>query len=396
MLSSPDVPKTKGDDSYNKLKKKYHDFGFPQTHVEVNGKPVSGKKKETFIGEITVDLTAGFEASVVNFRIFGAYDQSTGDFNFSDVEKQALLGVSLKVYVGYLGVLEPVFVGFVASVSFGYDGIDPPYIEITGMDAKGVMMASSYAYSLKVKSYGEAVNEILKRTAYTKMQSAKIIEKISVSDTPDKKQGGGGNDKASAETIEMVSESDYDFIIKAAKKFNFDFFIDRGNVIFRKAKSAQTPLMCLAVGKGVITFNLEYSLTGMVQKIEVRSLDAGKGQLIKADGTYSKDMSTGSAAKALINKSQKVYIDPSIHSEEQAKIRLDSLMEEMSYKLGYLECECIGIPEILPGNFIEIEVGSPADNKFYITNVTHRIKNDGTYTTKIIGKIDSVKKKSPI
>ncbi|MCL2035966.1 MAG: hypothetical protein FWG83_01085 [Oscillospiraceae bacterium] len=388
------IPKKRGDGSYKKFKGKYQGFEFPQTHVEVNGKPVSGKKKNTFIGEITVELTAGFEASVANFRIYGAYNQSNGEFNFSDVEKQAVLGVSLKIYLGYLGTLEPVFVGFVAGVSFGYDGIDPPYIEITGMDAKGVMMASCYANSLTAKSYGEAVSEILQRTAYEKMKSAKIIEDIAVTDTPDKKRGGG-DDKASAETIEMVSESDYDFILKAAKKFNYDFFVDRGTVVFRKAKSATKSIMCLAIGQGVLTFDLEYSLTGMVQKIEVRSLDAGKGEVIQAGDTYSKDMSTESKAKALIDKSRKVYIDPSIHSEEQAKARVESLMEEMSYRLGRLECECIGIPEILPGNFIEIEVGSPADNRFYITNVVHRISDDTGYRTKIIGKIDSIKKAIP-
>jgi hypothetical protein len=63
-------------------------------------------------------------------------------------------------------------------------------------------------------------------------------------------------------------------------------------------------------------------------------------------------------------------------------------MEEMSFRLGSMECDCIGIPEILPGNYAEINVGSPADNNFYLTNVIHKINSDGIYSSKLIGKAD--------
>ncbi|MCL2633105.1 MAG: hypothetical protein FWD34_01175 [Oscillospiraceae bacterium] len=378
---------------YDALLKKYERFENAQAYILLNGKQIGGKNTDMFVGDINVELTSGFEASVATFRIYNTYDMEKAKFRFSDVEKQAILGVAMTVYLGYIGQLEPVFTGFVAGVSFGYDGVNPPYIEITGMDAKGVMMASCYANSLTAKSYGEAVKEILQRTAYEKMKSSDVktgmILDVKVTDTPDKKQGG--EDKASAETIEMVSESDYEFIIKAAKKFNYDFFIDRGTVYFRKAKSDTSPLIKLGIGEGILTFNLEYSLTGMVETIEARSMDVGQGRVITSKSKYDKTLSTSSKAKALIGGSRRVFIDPTIYTQEQADARVASLMEDMSYRLGYLECECIGIPEIVPGYFAEVKLDSPADNSFYITNVTHTIKDNGVYRTKVIGKVDTVK-----
>jgi hypothetical protein len=383
------MPKTL---KYSELFDKYNGFENAQAYVELNGKQIGGGKTEMFVGELSVELTAGFEASVANFRIYNTYDMKKAKYKFSDIERQAVLGVAMRVYLGYLGRLELVFVGFVAGVNFGYDGAEPPFIEITGMDVKGVMMASCYANSLSAKYYSDAVKEILQRAAYDKMRNAKnkIITDVKVTDTPDKQQSGGDN-AASAQTIEMVSESDYEFIVKAAKKFNFDFFTNKGELIFRKAKSDSEPVTKLSIGQGILNYNLQYSLTGMVDIIEARSMDVAQGKVIKSSMRYGGTLSTSSRARALIRGSRRVFIDPTIHSQEQADARAASLMEEVSYRLGSLECECYGIPELLPGFFVNIELGSPADNRFYLTNVTHSFMEDGIYRTKLVGRINTIK-----
>ncbi|MDR1674390.1 MAG: hypothetical protein LBR54_02950 [Oscillospiraceae bacterium] len=388
----PGLPGTvsMGADAYGKLMKKYGNFELAQAEVLINGQTVSKGKSNAFVGELSVELTSGFEASVVNLRIYGTYVQNEAKFMIDGIEKQIVLGALIQVKLGYLAGMEPVFTGFVSSVSYVYDGIGQPYIGVTGMDAKGVMMSSCYVSTLTARSYGEAVTEIFKRTAYENMKTARIITGISVADTSDRNPGGSNQERQAEETVVMSSESDYDFVVKAAKKFNCDFFVDRGTVIFRKAKSNTNSLMSLAPAKGILKFNLEYSLTGMVQNIEVRSMNAGKGEVIVSKSKYSKDMSSSSKAKALIKDSKKVYIDPSVYTQEQANARAQSLLEKISHRLGHIECECIGIPEIFPGYFIDIKVGSPADNKFYITRVTHTLRDSGEFITKIYGTADSV------
>ena len=91
------------------------------------------------------------------------------------------------------------------------------------------------------------MSEILGRTAYEKLRTTGAVTSVNVTDTPDKKSGPtggnglGGGSKASAETIEMVEESDYEFIVKAAKKFNYEFFVGpRGRSISAR-RAVQTP-----------------------------------------------------------------------------------------------------------------------------------------------------------
>lgn len=393
LPSMPGIPGM-AEHTYASLCQKYHDFAFPEAEILLAGTPFKDKQGQMIVTDINVEQTSGFEASIARFRIYNVYDTDDGSFKFEDVKKQVLLGNAMTIKLGYLGSVEPVFVGFVASVSFCFDPEDLPFIEVTGMDIKGLMMSGGFALQLTAKAYSDAVREVLQRTGsgYEKLTNNQTIT-LNIQDTPDKVQGGGQQGAASAETIEMVSESDYEFCVKAAKKFNFEFFTDRGTVYFRKSKSNQTPLIKLKAGEGISRFEVSYSISGMVETVEARTMDAGSGKLITATGKYTASMSTKNTAKGLVSKSKKVYIDPSITSQKDADARVDSLLESMSYRLGSLECDCPGIPELVPGRFVTIDgLGSPVDNNFYITTVIHDFTSDTGYRTKLLGKASAVKK----
>lgn len=377
--------------TYSSVQSKYQDFGYPQAEILLGNTPFASKGEQMIINDISVELTSGFEASIARFRIYNVFDSDTGKFKYEAIKKQVILGTSLTIKLGYVGVLKTVFVGFVAEVNFGFDPSDLPYIEVTGMDVKGIMMANNYSYQLTAKNYGDAVEEVLRRTAYEKLRGGASITDIKVTATPDKKSGSPK--AADAFTIEMVSESDYEFVVKAAKKFNYEFFTECGTVFFRKAKSNKSKLMTLKVGAGIISFDVRYSITGLVQSIEARAMDVGNGKLITSKSDFSNNVSTKGTAKGLFGKTKKVYIDPSINSQEDADARVASLMETMSYRLGELDCQCVGIPELLPGYFIELDgLGSPVDNTFYLTSVIHEYGNQLGYRTKIKGKTAEVKK----
>ncbi len=370
--------------SYSDLQTKYNDFAFPKAEILLNKKPLAAASGSHFVvNDIHVEATSGFEASVARFRIYNVYDHKQGKFRYEEMKSQLFMGAPVTISLGYFDALETVFVGFVAGIAFGYAPDDLPYIEVSAMDVKSLMMGGTYSYQLTSKSYGEAVNEIFRRTGYAKLKAMGGITALNISDTPDKKTGTG-NQKASAETIEMVAESDYEFVVKAAKKYNFEFFVDRGEVFFRKAKSITSTLANLGVSKGILSFHTEYSLTGIVGKIEARSMDAGQGKLISSSKKQSNKLSASGKAEGLVGKASKVYIDPSISSKEQADARVDSLMEQMSYRLGSLEADCVGIPDLAPGRFVAITgMGAPIDNNFYITTVTHEFTADGSYHTKL-------------
>jgi len=378
---------------YEDLKKKYENFQHPIALITVNGKELSDNKEGLAVSDIEVEMTSGFEAAMATFWIYGCYNQATCEFEFDRIKKYIYMGSGVVVSLGYGTHAREIFRGFISRVNFSFHQEDMPGVEITAMDVKGIMMAGCYSRQLKATSFCDAVREILQKTAYTKLQSSEIITKLDISDTPDKTGIGGTSQgsKASDRTIEMVCESDYEFVVKAAKKFNYEFFSMGGTVHFRKAKCNTEVLMELGPGQGLRSFDIGYDFTGLVEEVEVRGMDVGKSKMISATKKTQNKLSQGNKAKPLLKKSQKVYIDPTISSKEEAGYRADYLMEDISYRLGSLEAEFLGMPELTPGHFLKIKgLGTGPSNTFYLTTVKHVLEGEKGYFTKVEGKAASM------
>ena len=377
--------------TFESLEKKYSLFQHPVVVALVNDKNISGKNGFT-VSDLVIDLTSGFEASTAELSLYGVYDIDKGQFQFDRVKKYILLGSRLDLYLGYGDQARQVFTGAITRVNFLYEKSGAPCIRLTAMDVKGVMMSGCYSKQLKADNFADAVTEILNRTAYEKLKSTQIIKGVYVTETPDKlrKAMSGGVMTVSSQSVEMVAESDYEFVVKAAKKNNYEFFTECGNVYFRKAKADQSVLISVGPDTGLRSFDISYDVTGLTEKVTVRSMDVAKGQVISAQKKFSAKISQGSAAMAMLKGSEKVYIDPSVTSKEEAEERAASLMEQISYRYGSLRCEMIGIPELLPGHFVEVSgLGTGVDNTFYLSRVRHIMTEDGDYTVQMEGQAAS-------
>lgn len=375
--------------NYQTLKKKYENFAHPILHIELNGKDFSKNKEKLQISDIEVEMTSGFEAALATFVIYNCYNRESCEFRFDVLKKYICMGSCVVISMGYGTSVREIFRGFISRVNFIFRQDEIPGVEITAMDVKGIMMAGNYAKQLKATCFSDAVKEILNKTAYVRLQSNDVITKVEISDTPDKRPTGG-EEKASDQTIEMVCESDYEFVVKAAKKFNYEFFSIGGVVYFRKAKQNRELLLEASPGEGLRSYEISYDFTGIVEQIEVRGMDIGKSKMISASQKMKNKLSLGNKARPLIKKSQKIYIDPTITSKEEASYRADYLAEDISYRLGTLEAEFIGIPELTPGRFLKVTgLGNAVSNTFYLVTVRH-VMDDRGYLTKVTGKAASM------
>lgn len=367
---------------YCDLRKKYGAFTYPVVTLQVGDKLFSENKHQLVLSSIEVDLSCGLEASTVTYAIYNVYNLEKGCYEFSYFKDYVQLGSAVTVSVGYNGAEEEIFVGFVAQTRFVSSDTDIHHVEVTAMDAKGLMMSGSYARQMSANNYGDAIREILNQPLYQKMNAEGIYRSIQIEDTPDKNNGNTDN-KTTSYTVEMVSESDYEFIARAAKRFRYEFFVDTGVILFRKAKQpAEECLLELGMEQGVLGYDLTYDITGLVKSVEVRGMDTSKAAMVSAVKNVSNKISTGNRAKALIGQTHRIVIDANAVSKEQAQYRADSLMEDISYRFGTLVCDCVGIPELKPGHFIRLtDLGGPCDNRFYITQVRHSMSSeDGYYT----------------
>ncbi len=417
---------------FNDLEKEYEHFGHPVVSIEINGEEFENNKYGMGVSDIRIELSAGFEASMASFVIYNVYDQVNGAFVFDRFKKYVLLGSSVVIYTGYASTVREVFRGFIAKVNFIYEEDDIPGVMVTAMDMKGIMMTNNSSKQLKAKTYSAALKEILASEPYTSLISDGVIKSYKISDTPDGQMnasgggfggitgaassamgsvpgasdaqnaagqtealsgaaGGTGQQSSDVYTVEMVGESDYEFFVRTAKRFNYDFFILGGELIFRPAKSDTAVYMNLGVKTGMRNINVEYDITGLFGKVEVRNVDPGKGKLISSSKKFSNKISQGSKAKGIVGKLEKVFIDPTVSSKDDASYRANYLVEDMSYRFGTLEADVIGLPEIVPGRFIQITgLGKDVENQYYVQEVIHTFNSEGDYITRIIGKAATI------
>lgn len=372
---------------YDRLKRAYGGFQYPKASIEVEGRDFGANKAGMRIEQARVELSSGYEASQAVLVIAGCVDTSTGEYKIKDLKPYILLGSYVLVRLGYGTSTREVFRGFISKVEF-HNEEEVPCVEITAMDIKGIMMANSYAKQLKSRCYSDAVQEILQKPAYQNLLSQGMIQKLDIQATPDKARSGSQE----KELKEMISESDYEFIVKAAKKYNFEFYVSLGVLHFKTARSQEDPCVTLGPGKGMAGYRIGYDITGIVRQVEIRGMEDGKGKLVASRKKLSRRISMGSHARRLIDESARIYIDSTLRTREEAADRLEYLVSSTEYRFGHMECECVGIPELLPGRFLEIEgLSKPADNRFYLEGVSHVIDRSRGYRCFLSGSASQIK-----
>ena len=213
---------------YKNLLKEYNKFTSPKVVILVKNKNLAEDSNHFSISDVEIEMSAGYEAGMATFWIFDCFDKVRGEFRTSELKPYISLGSQVTICLGYDLTVRKIFCGFIARVSFEFPDSGIPGVEVTVMDAKGIMMANNHSQQLKAKCYSDAVKEIFRKPAYSKLEQMKIITGVTVEDTPDKLANSSSGDAASDKTVEMVGESDYEFVVKAAKKFNYDFFVHGG------------------------------------------------------------------------------------------------------------------------------------------------------------------------
>ena len=240
----------------------------------------------------------------------------------------------------------------------------------------------------KAKETAAQIKATIKQAMEAKAKAEEAIEAaLALTAPPGKPMPKPGVIKPAREkTVEMVDESDYEFVIKVARRYNYEFFVVAGKPYFRPAKSVKPLLLELTSDDGIRSLDIEYDLTTQVGKVEVRATNPTKGELISAKQKIGTKLSMGSKTKSIVSKAKYVYVDSTLFTKEDCEDRAKALADEISYRFGAVEMEMIGLPEMAPGRFINItSFGEGVSNNFYVTSVKHLFDTDTGYITRVTG-----------
>lgn len=361
---------------FDSLKDKYENFIKPVVNLSV----LSKQNRDKFvITGLNIELSSGFGSNIATVNIYKVFDDKTKKFKDSEFDKVFQIGKQINIEIGYSRTTECVFSGYISGITYSFSERDIPCLILECLDVRAAMMANNNNAQVLQDNYSDCISDIVGKSQYKNFYKEAQIDKNIKSPQ--------GEDKL---LIEMADESDYEFLVRLAKKLGYEFFVSQETIYFRKKRIKKEPIMTISHKDIIKSLEANLNIAGMVSAVEVRSLDNRTGNIIKATSKSDAIYSNSSSASKIIRNSVKVILDPTIMSDSEAKERADAELDELSWKFGSFLIKTIGLPEIIPGRFIKIkDMSENINKKIYITKVIHDINSQG-FKTSFEARLDSL------
>ena len=349
--------------SYSKLLAKYRNFGAPTIRVHVDGVEIV-EKLGAKLSNLTIDLTAGIDASGCSFDVIGEYEHKNSAFAKDGAAGQLQLGAKIELELGYIETVT-VFTGLVAEIEYVMDEEDSPYIHVECMDAKCLLMKQQRLGVFIEKSITDAIGEIMDAQPFSDYIEGKKIEALS----------------DQLEMLPTAMEDDFQLVARHARQIGYEFFIVQGTVYFRPVPTSHSAIMSLSPDMGLLSLKQSLRSSSLYKKAMVVGINPADNQMVSGEATLDGTFGKGSGASQMLGDSKRILFDHGIERAEQAEQRAKVLMQEARGDFGRLECRCVGLPELVPGRSVMIEGISPeADKEYYILSVRHTLDERGFFT----------------
>jgi phage protein D/phage baseplate assembly protein gpV len=275
-------------------------------------------------------------------------------------------GKTVEIHLGYGNDLTPAFLGEIAAIEPSFPKEGPPTIKVSGYDM---------SYKMR-RTQGEP-------TEYPLLNDSVIAARIAVENglIPIVDPTPGLPEKP------IKAESDMAFLKSRAERHFFDVYVQWDRLHFQFPRP-QTASHVLEWGTNLSSFAPRISAAGLAglqvirgynqelaQEISVAVLaaDLDLDNLVERLGSSAVELLQGLVRKGL----RKETIENPLDAAVLARSLLTNLLEGMYEGSG----SCIGIPDLVAGNFVTIEgVGRRFGGTFRVRKVTHTIDGSGFVT----------------
>lgn len=340
---------------YKQLANKYANFIVPTVKIKVNGLDVV-KMKELIVYDLEMNLSIEAAGSV-RIKFANVYDVKNHSIS-SVIKSTFQLGSIVEVEMGYLSATQKLFKGYVEmlGVEMGKENL----FVVTLMDAKRLMINSGKKNILyTVKNYSDVLKKI--------MSNYSSVCSLSIDVTNDNLEN----------PISQIT-NDYDFVMtELIKKGKVDreFIILAGKAYFRKPNKVTAPIMKVRYGRELVDLSVSHCYKDLI--VNVIGVDDKQNTVngqAKAKGVLSQ-------RKVMSETPILIVTDPYADTKDKATIKADAIARQEKEKCCIGRGSMIGIPEIVPGRYLEVEnLDAMLNKKYYITEVMHHYTRE-SYTT---------------
>lgn len=344
--------------TYKDLVNQYGNFHLPAVKIYVNGTELLSSMG-LLLEEIEVVLSLD-SASSVQFKLGNVYDVQSRSFR-SGLKDKFKPGTIVEVALGYYSSTIKIFKGFVYML--GCEFGEKAMLAVTAMDVRKLMMISGSRHVLhNVKNYSDAFKTI--------MADYGALCSVQVTATDDKLEI----------PVSQVS-SDYDFVMEelvATGKSSREFFVVADKAYFRERPGSQAPLMQLEYGRELLSLEMDYAYLDL--EIQVVGFNAGEQTAYTGTArAKSKEPQSSLISPAPV----RMVTDPDADNQDKVSRRAGSLADMETERVKRGKLTTVGLPEIVPGRFIEVvKTEAMVNRKYYISEVRHHV-GEGIFTTEI-------------
>jgi phage protein D len=352
------------------------DWLAPELKVEVNGSKLSAdvSKNITSAGvTLRADLLDECQLTLANPYPEMRWTHGSDATLFEE-------GAGLKVSMGYVDQVAPLFDGEVVGISPSFPEGGTPTLTVTGRSRMHRLKTASRSHTYTQQKDSDIVSTLVSAAGLT----------ASVDDTG-----------TQHEYVLQWNQTDLDFILARARRIGYEVWSTGKTLNFKKPRSASAKVYTLVWGRTSKAFNPSMktmplrSFTprmdaqGQVGEVTVRSLDPVTREKIEGKATSSdltKKMGATSgpeaAAKAFGAKAALLVTDEPVTTQAEAEQRAKAILNERAMKFVSGTGATIGIPDLLPGTTMEIDgVGPKFTGLYYVVRTVHSLGTGGYTTT---------------
>ncbi len=348
----------KDNTSFSDLISKYDRFMVPVFKIKVSGQDLVSKLS-LGVDNLSIRLSNDSAASSCSFDVVNCFDITKKEFK-SDILDKLKLGTAFTVELGYGSATVMVFKGYVSELTMNYS--DVASLSFTGMDVKRLLMESGK----QVKTYA---------TEMTYDDVFKQVMKTYAPICPPNEIVTDAKEKVPASGLAQ-NQSDYKFIEKLCADIGNEFFVVGGKAYFVKLNSYKAPITKLKWGETLMSFSRR---SGYVYaEVEEVGYNDGKSERINGKSqVVTKDPHKKVTSKAPVKGGQSATAT----TAKEAKAKAESDGDKMLKKAQSASGTCIGLPELVPGRFVEIyDIGTKVSQKYLISEVQHTVSGSGFET----------------
>lgn len=183
------------------------------------------------------------------------------------------------------------------------------------------------------------------------------------------------------------SATDWDFILSRAEFYGYITVLDDEKIIIGKPQLNEEPLLRVASGESIISFNAEMNAEKQVPSVDASAWDPKNQELLKSQSEEPTMNAQGNLnAKSLsgkLNQSKLLLSSVTPMSQEDLKTWADGRLLTMRLNALRGQVVFMGNADIKVGGMIELEgVGKRFDGKAFASSVAHTIE-DGTWNTSV-------------